>query len=839
MSFLQFPLPQGNPYFSMDVELDGVEYQAEFKFNTRDDAWYMSLYDIEGLPLRTGVRIVNGWQLFRTWTSEERIAGKLVSVNSGNLSEPPNFSQFGLDAQLIYVEKSTVALLPTLDPETVETAQAELAITGVVVPNIVGFDGPTYPTDAASMRAYMSMSQDASSLWRFDTNLSEISDLIGTREIALGTNIDIQNTAGLGNAVSYAVNSSSFSRGSGSASDWVGDWSSFAMLFFGEFHTAGASDSAIFDQTGGGDIYRVASKASGTSLFLDNGTDSAIAEGASATDPPGLAIVSAVIDARNKRLRIISSTGVDSFKYWEGPSNPTSLPYFGGQDNGVGMYLGAAAMFHYKAAEEIERQNVNSLATSLGVSHISGGFGIEDRYPLTADDTQGLLGLPGGPDHLWRFDEAVGVSDLVGTVNLTTQNASAQYSHEDLGNTLRFNAVNSRAFAGSATDLRPIGDSWAMVIVGDFTSSNSSNTYYDHNGGGDQVRMQHRSTNDNYFYTDSPEGSGLLIDSAATAPPGVAVIAGVINRTTKTIRAYSSRGGHKEVSIASVGDIEPTLQATFGSNVNSCIMDLAWAANFTGAAAEAVDARTVRLLCDRLGLPFDNDDTLTYPLSAAEAVLAMGITDAPDHLWVIDGEDTITDRIGSANLSAFQSQNDAYDHPVVGECGRQGESPGLISYSNSDGLTPGAESWALVQISAIPSVSSDVHSLNFGGGPLGTINSRYRGSDQVSQFRGGSTTKTIVNNGGGGASFPPGVHVHAVVANRTTNLFQILDSNSYDASIDITGLDPNEPNGTMYLGTTASQPNRFHSWACLFRGSSAEQITPTVIANLAAYVGIT
>ena len=47
-------------YYRLSSTLDGVQYLLDFRWNGRDDAWYMDVLDVETNPIRMGHKLVLG-----------------------------------------------------------------------------------------------------------------------------------------------------------------------------------------------------------------------------------------------------------------------------------------------------------------------------------------------------------------------------------------------------------------------------------------------------------------------------------------------------------------------------------------------------------------------------------------------------------------------------------------------------------------------------------------------------------------------------------------------------------------------------------------------------------
>jgi len=111
MAIDRLPTSTDVPYYEFEVELDDVEFKLEFRYNDRDDAWYMTVLDPEDVVLRAGIRVVLSWALLRLWADTTRPGGDIISVNQGSVLVPPTLTQLGAEVVLNYFDASEVAAL--------------------------------------------------------------------------------------------------------------------------------------------------------------------------------------------------------------------------------------------------------------------------------------------------------------------------------------------------------------------------------------------------------------------------------------------------------------------------------------------------------------------------------------------------------------------------------------------------------------------------------------------------------------------------------------------------------------------------------------------------------
>ena len=90
--------------FIQETTLDGVTYRLLFRWNAREEYWYMSLFDIEDVPLSGGIKLVAGCRLLRHLADYTvRPPGELIML------ETPTRTTLGQDALLVYLDEDEVS----------------------------------------------------------------------------------------------------------------------------------------------------------------------------------------------------------------------------------------------------------------------------------------------------------------------------------------------------------------------------------------------------------------------------------------------------------------------------------------------------------------------------------------------------------------------------------------------------------------------------------------------------------------------------------------------------------------------------------------------------------
>lgn len=117
MSIETFPLFD-LPWFSYEIAVDSTTYVFEYRYSDRAESWYLDIFDVNRVPLRTGIRIVVGWQL--NLRDLSLFEGTLMCVRLDDQGDvDPVESDFPSEVALVYFTGDSL-LNPnpptTLDP---------------------------------------------------------------------------------------------------------------------------------------------------------------------------------------------------------------------------------------------------------------------------------------------------------------------------------------------------------------------------------------------------------------------------------------------------------------------------------------------------------------------------------------------------------------------------------------------------------------------------------------------------------------------------------------------------------------------------------------------------
>lgn len=87
-------------HYDMQVVLDEISYTLEFRWNTREQAWYMSLGTEAGDPIRSSIKIVVGFPIGGRLLNGP--PGRFLAFDTTNFDRNPGIKDLGDRVMFIY-----------------------------------------------------------------------------------------------------------------------------------------------------------------------------------------------------------------------------------------------------------------------------------------------------------------------------------------------------------------------------------------------------------------------------------------------------------------------------------------------------------------------------------------------------------------------------------------------------------------------------------------------------------------------------------------------------------------------------------------------------------------
>lgn len=107
MATLQLPIRTEPPSYIMTLELEGLFYDFSFRFNARDNYWFLSI-DFNSVRVLSGIKVVNSINLlsqFDYMKVDSRLPPGTILVNDlKGFQRDPGREDFGDEVVMLYLE---------------------------------------------------------------------------------------------------------------------------------------------------------------------------------------------------------------------------------------------------------------------------------------------------------------------------------------------------------------------------------------------------------------------------------------------------------------------------------------------------------------------------------------------------------------------------------------------------------------------------------------------------------------------------------------------------------------------------------------------------------------
>jgi hypothetical protein len=92
--------------YSINVELDGVEYILKYFYNSREDAWYYDILDVGGSVIHHGIKAVSNFPMLRLSSDLRGPPGELMAIDTTETGIEATRENLGTDVSFVYMDQA-------------------------------------------------------------------------------------------------------------------------------------------------------------------------------------------------------------------------------------------------------------------------------------------------------------------------------------------------------------------------------------------------------------------------------------------------------------------------------------------------------------------------------------------------------------------------------------------------------------------------------------------------------------------------------------------------------------------------------------------------------------
>jgi len=125
---INIPVIKNEFDFSVTVALNGVDFTIRLRWLERQEAWYASLYDIDGNSMYLNSRLSVGYPLFLGMELDGEPTGPFLCIDSdGDITEPTTDSLWDGKTKIVFFEiDDLVDVVAVLESSTTDTITVEM-----------------------------------------------------------------------------------------------------------------------------------------------------------------------------------------------------------------------------------------------------------------------------------------------------------------------------------------------------------------------------------------------------------------------------------------------------------------------------------------------------------------------------------------------------------------------------------------------------------------------------------------------------------------------------------------------------------------------------------------
>ena len=110
MAITIIPTQQNLSAWSQRTTLDGIDYQLDFAWNGREDAWHLSISDTAGNPLVLGLKLVTNRPLFKRFHFVAGMPpGEIYAADASGSIDYAGYTDLSNGVEVVYYDAAELA----------------------------------------------------------------------------------------------------------------------------------------------------------------------------------------------------------------------------------------------------------------------------------------------------------------------------------------------------------------------------------------------------------------------------------------------------------------------------------------------------------------------------------------------------------------------------------------------------------------------------------------------------------------------------------------------------------------------------------------------------------
>lgn len=104
MAQIILPIDSTEPYYDVDIELSGTLYNFVVRYNTRWEAWLLSINEADKTPICSNFPIVEGMPMFFTSNNPKLPPGAIIGIDTTGARQEATRDSLGDTFLMFYFE---------------------------------------------------------------------------------------------------------------------------------------------------------------------------------------------------------------------------------------------------------------------------------------------------------------------------------------------------------------------------------------------------------------------------------------------------------------------------------------------------------------------------------------------------------------------------------------------------------------------------------------------------------------------------------------------------------------------------------------------------------------